>query len=878
MGAGGLYHLKTGMGGLDHLKTGMDGLYHLKMGMGGLDHLKTSMGGLDHLKTGMDGLDHLKTGMGGLDHLKMGRDGLYHLKAGMGRLDHLKAGMGRLYHLKTGMDGLDHLKTGMGGLDHMKTGMGGLDHLKTGMGGLYHLKAGMGGLDHLKTGMGQAAYFSQQPEDQVIIAGQSVTLTCVIVGYRGMVQWTKDGLALGGERDLPGWSRYSIIGDPAAGEHNLRIDSAEIVDDAVYECQATQAALRSHQAQLTIYVPPEDARIDDGPVMKLKAHTPYNLTCRAPGAKPAAKITWYRDGELQDSAVYSKVLLNDGKRETAVSTLLITPSEKDSGQTFTCRVTNLAVPSGKQNSVTLNIQYPPAVTLSVQPQTVREGERVKFLCSASANPEVTGYRWAKGGVLISDVSGDSHEATVDHSYFTEPVSCEVTNSVGSTNISTLVDVHFGPRLIAEPKPLNVDVGTNAVFTCSWAGNPSLTLAWTKKGSNVLLSNSNSLQLKAVNQEDAGTYICRAIVPRIGLEEREVTLTVNGPPVIIADSVQEAVQGSKGRVGCHIGSTPLPDRIVWTFGDDSLESGSLGRFSVTMVTTDEGVRSELVISETTEEDFRVQYNCTAWNRFGFDSAIIKLKEQEILPLVIIVSAAVGVGLAVIITLIIIISVCCRKSGKGKKGTRLSKSDIHVQIVNSDENTARSGEEEEDVKEPMAPNSESPGTSRTEHSEILEEEEEEENQELKDPTNGYYKVRANEDLHSRSGFSEYVPNQRPIYVPPKLLHNSAYPPLANLPKIYEYGHRYALTTGGRSNYETHERMYQQDGLYGTPAYLTAPYSRAFTSYVKPSLYEKPDSYENSDQASKISSSSRFSYTSLSQHSDYGKPTQQRMQTHV
>lgn len=37
-----------------------------------------------------------------------------------------------------------------------------------------------------------------------MVAGQSVTLPCVIVGYRGMVQWTKDGLALGGERDLPG--------------------------------------------------------------------------------------------------------------------------------------------------------------------------------------------------------------------------------------------------------------------------------------------------------------------------------------------------------------------------------------------------------------------------------------------------------------------------------------------------------------------------------------------------------------------------------------------------------------------------------------------------------------------------------------------------
>lgn len=57
----------------------------------------------------------------------------------------------------------------------------------------------------------QAAYFSQQPQDQVVVSGQSVTLPCVIVGYRGMVQWTKDGLALGGERDLPGISTDLLL-------------------------------------------------------------------------------------------------------------------------------------------------------------------------------------------------------------------------------------------------------------------------------------------------------------------------------------------------------------------------------------------------------------------------------------------------------------------------------------------------------------------------------------------------------------------------------------------------------------------------------------------------------------------------------------------
>lgn len=53
-----------------------------------------------------------------------------------------------------------------------------------------------------------------------------------------------------------------------------------------------------------------------------------------------------------------------------------------------------------------------------------------FICS----------RWSKGGVPISEANGDSLEVTVDYSYFTDPVSCEVSNSVGSTNVSTLVDV------------------------------------------------------------------------------------------------------------------------------------------------------------------------------------------------------------------------------------------------------------------------------------------------------------------------------------------------------------------------------------------------------------------------------------------------------
>lgn len=40
----------------------------------------------------------------------------------------------------------------------------------------------------------------------MVLLGEEARLPCALGAYRGLVQWTKDGLALGGERDLPGES------------------------------------------------------------------------------------------------------------------------------------------------------------------------------------------------------------------------------------------------------------------------------------------------------------------------------------------------------------------------------------------------------------------------------------------------------------------------------------------------------------------------------------------------------------------------------------------------------------------------------------------------------------------------------------------------
>lgn len=60
--------------------------------------------------------------------------------------------------------------------------------------------------------LGRSPHFLQQPEDLVVLLGDEARLPCALGTYSGVVQWTKDGLALGGERDLPGEAVLSSQG------------------------------------------------------------------------------------------------------------------------------------------------------------------------------------------------------------------------------------------------------------------------------------------------------------------------------------------------------------------------------------------------------------------------------------------------------------------------------------------------------------------------------------------------------------------------------------------------------------------------------------------------------------------------------------------
>ncbi|KAK7910134.1 hypothetical protein WMY93_014818 [Mugilogobius chulae] len=520
------------------------------------------------------------------------------------------------------------------------------------------------------------ARFSQEPADQSVVRGQRVLLSCVVFNYSGIVQWTKDGLALGIGEDLQ--------------------------------------------------VPPDDPVIDGGPEVLLNAGESYNLSCVSRGAKPASVIEWLKDGLPTEGAVSVTEVLADRKRVTTRSYLPVHPVDTDTGRNFSCVTTNQAVPTGKSTTVTLNVHHPPTVTLSIEPRSVLEGDRVTFTCQAHANPPIMGYRWAKGGVVLQGARESVFTTKADHSFFTEPVSCLVFNAVGKTNVSILVDVHFGPILLVEPQPKTVDVDSDVTLNCKWAGNPPLTLTWFKKGSNMVLSNSNQLYLKSVSQADAGQYVCKAIVPRIGVGETEVTLTVNGV----------GVEGE--RVG--EGEGTLLERYTVEQSRPNAEGG--------------GVLSTLTINNVMESDFQSTYNCTAWNAFGPGTMIITLEETEEVPVGIIAGGTVGSTILLFIFLLVLVLIFYRQRKGSRRGVTLGKPDIKVETINKESHSLEedSGSVSTASRMVKAMYSFLPSVSfspsnqpfkddmelKTElRSDTLDTRQE---YDLKDPTNGYYNVRA------------------------------------------------------------------------------------------------------------------------------------------
>ena len=92
----------------------------------------------------------------------------------------------------------------------------------------------------------------------------------------------------------------------------------------------------------------------------------------------------------------------------------------------------------------LQVHYPPHVTLtSDKGELLEEGSRVRFSCSASANPSQVSYAWYVGGRRVADAPDASTELVLDHvdrRLHNHLVKCEVTNPIGRSEQTAVLNI------------------------------------------------------------------------------------------------------------------------------------------------------------------------------------------------------------------------------------------------------------------------------------------------------------------------------------------------------------------------------------------------------------------------------------------------------
>ncbi|CAH1797854.1 unnamed protein product [Owenia fusiformis] len=514
--------------------------------------------------------------------------------------------------------------------------------------------------------------FRTQPHDSEVIHGQTVILPCEVNNAVGMVQWTQDKFALGTERDLPGYPRYSIIGSQDLGEYNLMISNAQLMDDGVWECQVTPTeytiGLRSEAAKLTVFVPPDEPTIDGEPNVEVTATQPVNLTCTANNGKPAAKISWYTDGELITGNIHTVTTQHeDGKRENVVSTLEITPTVGDQGKTYECQATNEALVSvaPKKTRGSLEVLYAPEVSMTVEPnREMKEGGSVNFKCQAEGNPNTITWKWFEDMEELPDSSQDHFTLkNIDKSKHGKKISCEATNSVGSSKQSFLLNVEYGPFFTGNPQHAAVDVGEDATLQCNVEGNPPPTIIWMRKGSNKIRGSASKMTITNVRESDFGVYTCAATV--IGFDEisTDVFLMKNGPPIIQSEDEQFAMSGSEALIECAAQSVPKPSEIKWFKDGSPIDFTNTARYSLIEKDTPTLRKSIVKIEGVSSEDFG-EFNCTVSNGYGEDMRLIALVEKEGVPLIYLLAGVLGGIVFIAVIVGIIYCVIRRKRGLPK----------------------------------------------------------------------------------------------------------------------------------------------------------------------------------------------------------------------
>ncbi|KPJ16354.1 Irregular chiasm C-roughest protein [Papilio machaon] len=522
----------------------------------------------------------------------------------------------------------------------------------------------------------QEQRFAMEPQDQSAIVGSRVTLPCRVENKIGTLQWTKDDFGLGTQRNLSGYERYSMIGSDEEGDYSLDIRDVTLDDDGKYQCQVSsglngEPAIRSRYAQLTVLIAPDPPRIVQGAFIDATEDQPVDIECVSEGGKPAAEITWVDGNQVViKKNVQNKVeLMPDEQRFKTRSVLRLLPNKVHHNQTITCQAQNTADRAYRMASV------------HIESETVKgripEGSEARVGCSVDANPPAQVYQWyINNNPVIGDYTDEMIIFNVSRKHNKAVVKCEVSNAVGQNEGTFNLDVTYPPSFRSRPKNIEAEVGARVTLNCDVDGQPEPEIRWLfHEPGRIGQVKGKAPNLKVtVNNETAGSYICKATVDGYPEIESEATIFIKSIPKILSNRTQFGSEGEMVRVECAAFSVPKPDDIRWYFEGREISVIQDPDYATLEETLPDGViKSSLVIRASQSKHYGL-YNCSVTNEYGNANAAIALKPLKTLPLFIILIGVTS-GIIIFSAFVILLVICHRR--RRKKSQQINeKPDVTV----------------------------------------------------------------------------------------------------------------------------------------------------------------------------------------------------------
>ncbi|XP_010176901.1 PREDICTED: hemicentin-2, partial [Mesitornis unicolor] len=383
-------------------------------------------------------------------------------------------------------------------------------------------------------------------------------------------------------------------------------------DEGFYECTATS---RVGAARARAYVsisesPPRLTALDN---ITASPGQDVVMSCPVVSEVPY-NLTWSWDGKAAQPR--TRLLQNQS--------LEIRNVQPGDGGLYECVARSIH--GTTTASLWLLIQEAPWVQVDASPQHFSRGQELRLNCTAGGYPppRTTWKRWGwaleQDKRVFMDAEGTLHiRAAVPEDVGN--YSCYASSALGWDERVVSLEFTEPSTILAVTPSLKALVGEDVTLECWVSGVPAPHVAWYKGEQPVAAFPPGTqravLRLQAVQEEDAGRYVCEAL-GEASVAFNDTVLDVGSAPQFLEPLDDMAVEiGDSVRLWCRTEGSPLP-QVTWSRQDREPVTGWQGPWSV----SSQPGAAELLIDDASLDDQAV-YVCEAQNEFGKIQAEVKL---------------------------------------------------------------------------------------------------------------------------------------------------------------------------------------------------------------------------------------------------------------